>query len=121
MASLNVGFIGLGIMGAPMAGQLLKGGHKLFLNTHGTIPDDLVKGGGIVCQSGKEVAQKADIVIVMVPDTPNVDAVLFSENGVAKGIGKDKIVVDMSSISPIATKEFAKKINALGALYLDAP
>ena len=121
MASLNVGFIGLGIMGAPMAGHLLKGGHKLFLNTVGKVPDDLVKGGGILCETGKEVAQKADIVIVMVPDTPDVNAVLFSENGVAKGIGKDKIVVDMSSISPIATKEFAKKINELGALYLDAP
>jgi 2-hydroxy-3-oxopropionate reductase len=119
--SLNLGFIGLGIMGAPMAGHLIKGGHKLFVNTHGKVPDDIVKAGGIICNSGKEVAQKADIVIIMVPDTPDVAAVLFSDNGVAQGLAKGKIVVDMSSISPIATKEYAKKVNDTGALYLDAP
>jgi 2-hydroxy-3-oxopropionate reductase len=119
--SLNVGFIGLGIMGAPMAGHLIKGGHKLFVHTHGKVPDDIVKAGGIICSSGKEVAQKAEITVIMVPDTPNVAAVLFDDNGVAQGLGKNKIVVDMSSISPIATKEFAKKVNDLGALYLDAP
>ena len=117
----NVGFIGLGIMGAPMALNLQKGGHKLFVTSHSTTPADLVAGGAVVCANGAEVAKQADIIILMVPDTPHVESVLFGENGVAQGISKGKIVVDMSSISPIATKEFAKKINELGAEYLDAP
>jgi 2-hydroxy-3-oxopropionate reductase len=80
-----------------------------------------MEAGGKACANGKEVAQKADIIITMVPDTPHVDAALFDENGIAAGLTKGKIVVDMSSISPLATKEFAKKINALGCEYLDAP
>jgi 2-hydroxy-3-oxopropionate reductase len=119
--SLNVGFIGLGIMGAPMAGHLLKGGHRLFVNTRSKVPDDLVKAGAVVCGSPKEVAQKADVIVTMLPDTPDVEAVLFGENGVAKGLSKGKVVVDMSSISPIATKAFARRINELGGEYLDAP
>ena len=119
--SLNIGFIGLGIMGTPMAGHLQKAGHKLFVNTVGSVPDAVKNAGASVCATGKEVAQKADIIIVMVPDTPDVAAVLFSENGVAKGLSKGKTVVDMSSISPIATKDYAKKINELGCDYLDAP
>ncbi|MBS1187990.1 MAG: garR2 [Burkholderiaceae bacterium] len=117
----NVGFIGLGIMGAPMALNLQKGGHKLFVNSHSATPADLVAGGAVVCANGAEVAKQADIIILMVPDTPHVESVLFGENGVAQGISKGKIVVDMSSICPIQTKEFAKKINALGCEYLDAP
>jgi len=117
----NVGFIGLGIMGAPMALNLQKGGHKLFVNSHSSAPADLVAGGAVVCANGAEVAKQADIIILMVPDTPHVESVLFGENGVAQGISKGKIVVDMSSICPIQTKEFAKKINALGCEYLDAP
>src|SRR5262245_21223419 len=105
MASQNIGFIGLGIMGAPMAGHLLKAGHKLFVNTIGNVPEAVKNAGANLCASGKEVSQKADIIIVMVPDTPDVGAVLFSDNGVAKGLSKGKTVVDMSSISPIATKE----------------
>ena len=118
---MNVGFIGLGIMGTPMAANLIKGGHRLFLYSIPSVPQALVDAGGVACASGKEVAQKADIVITMVPDTPHVDAALFGENGVASGLAKGKIVVDMSSISPLATKEFARKINALGCEYLDAP
>ena len=117
----NVGFIGLGIMGAPMAGHLIKGGHKLFLHSHGGVPKALVDAGGNACETGKDVSQKSDVVITMVPDTPHVEDVLFGETGVAKGLSRGKTVVDMSSISPIATKEFAKKINALGCEYLDAP
>jgi 2-hydroxy-3-oxopropionate reductase len=117
----NVGFIGLGIMGAPMAEHLIKGGHKVFLQSRGGVPRPLIDIGGVRCETGKEVAQQSDIVIAMVPDTPHVEDVLFGETGVAKGLSKGKIVVDMSSISPIATKEFAKKINALGCEYLDAP
>jgi len=117
----NIGFIGLGIMGSPMAGHLLKGGHQVFLYSIPSIPQPLVEAGGKACANGREVAQKADIIITMVPDTPHVEAALFGENGVAQGLSKGKTVVDMSSISPLATKEFAKKINALGCEYLDAP
>jgi len=117
----NVGFIGLGIMGSPMAGHQLKGGHRVFLHSHGGVPTALAGAGGIACASGKEVAQNADVIITMVPDTPHVQDLLFGDNGVAQGLSKGKIVVDMSSISPIETKEFAKRINALGCEYLDAP
>jgi 2-hydroxy-3-oxopropionate reductase len=117
----KVGFIGLGIMGAPMAAHLQAGGHQLYLHDVKAPPSSLVEGGAKPCASGSEVAKNADIVIVMVPDTPHVEAVLFGENGVASGLSEGKIVVDMSSISPIATKEFAKKINKLGCEYLDAP
>lgn len=117
----KVGFIGLGIMGLPMATNLQAGGHQLFLNDMKAPPASLTGGGATVCASAAEVAKQADIIVIMVPDTPHVEAVLFGANGVASGITKGKIVVDMSSISPIATKEFAKKINDLGAEYLDAP
>jgi 2-hydroxy-3-oxopropionate reductase len=117
----NVGFIGLGIMGSPMAGHLIKGGHRVFLHSHGGVQQALTDAGGIACANGKEVAQKADVIITMVPDTPHVQDVLFGDNGVAQGLSKGKIVVDMSSISPIETKEFAKRINALGCEYIDAP
>jgi 2-hydroxy-3-oxopropionate reductase len=117
----KIGFIGLGIMGAPMAGHLIKAGHQLFVNTHGKVPAEIVESGATVCTSSKGVAERADIVFVMVPDTPDVEKVLFTADGVAAGLSKGKTVVDMSSISPIETKEFAQKINALGCDYLDAP
>jgi 2-hydroxy-3-oxopropionate reductase len=118
---IDIGFIGLGTMGRPMAGHLQAAGHRLFLHDVGPIAPELVAAGGIVCRSAREVAREADAVIIMVPDTPHVGAVLFGPDGVSEGISKGKIVVDMSSISPLATKEFAKKIEALGADYLDAP
>jgi 2-hydroxy-3-oxopropionate reductase len=118
---MNIGFIGLGIMGRPMAGHLQNGGHNLFLHDIAPLPQELIAGGGKACANGAEVARSAEIVIVMVPDTPHVEAVLFDKGGVAEGLSAGKTVVDMSSISPIATKEFAAKINALGCDYLDAP
>ena len=117
----NIGFIGLGIMGAPMAGHLQAGGHTLFVYDVADLPKEITDGGANACTSSKEVAEKGDIIIVMVPDTPHVEAVLFGESGVAEGLSKGKTVVDMSSISPIETKKFAEKINALGCDYLDAP
>ncbi|MBS0300937.1 MAG: NAD-binding protein, partial [Proteobacteria bacterium] len=120
-ASLNIGFIGLGIMGTPMAGHLMKGGHKLAAHTHGKVPDEVAQAGAKVCASGREVAQASDIIIIMVPDTPDVGKVLFAEDGVAAGLTKGKLVIDMSSISPVETKEYASKIEALGCDYLDAP
>jgi 2-hydroxy-3-oxopropionate reductase len=117
----KVGFIGLGIMGAPMAANLQAGGCKLYLHDHKNPPSALIEGGATVCTSGAEVAKRADIIIVMVPDTPHVASVLFDPDGVAAGLTAGKIVVDMSSISPMETKQFAKKINKLGCEYLDAP
>ncbi|MGB6008379.1 2-hydroxy-3-oxopropionate reductase [Castellaniella sp.] len=117
----NIGFIGLGIMGTPMAANLIKGGHSLVTFTHGKTPQSLLDAGAKAVANNTEVAKASDIIIVMVPDTPDVEAVLFGENGVAAGLSKGKTVIDMSSISPVATKEFAKKINALGCEYLDAP
>jgi len=121
MSKLKLGFIGLGIIGAPMASHLLAAGHELFINTRSKVPDEFANSAAVVCATPAEVAKKADIIITMVPDTPDVEKVLFGENGVAHGLTKGKIVIDMSSISPIATKEFAKKINDLGCEYLDAP
>ena len=117
----KIGFIGLGIMGAPMAMHLIKAGHQLFVHTVGKVPADIAASNATQCTSNRSVAERADIIIVMVPDTPDVEAVLFADDGVAAGLSKGKVVVDMSSISPIATKTFAKKINALGGDYLDAP
>jgi 2-hydroxy-3-oxopropionate reductase len=117
----KIGFVGLGIMGTPMANHLIKGGHELNLFSIPSVPESLVAAGGKACANGKEVAQKSDVVIVMVPDTPHVQAALFDANGIAEGLSKGKTVVDMSSISPIATKGFAKRINDLGCDYLDAP
>ena len=117
----NIGFIGLGIMGKPMAGNLIKGGHTLFLHSRSGVPQELTAAGGKACASAKEVAQKADIIITMVPDTPDVEKVLFGQNGVAEGLSRGKTVIDMSSISPIETKKFAKRVNELGCEYVDAP
>ena len=117
----KVGFIGLGIMGTPMAGHLQAAGHQLYLYDIKTPSAELVNAGATVCANGADVARNADIIIVMVPDTPHVEAALFNENGVAAGLTAGKIVVEMSSISPIATKVFAQKINALNCQYLDAP
>ena len=116
---MNIGFIGLGIMGAPMAGHLVAAGHKLFTYVRKNVPAEL----SVVtrCTSPADVAKQSEIVITMLPDTPDVADVLFGENGVASGLSAGKIVVDMSSISPIETKAFAKRINALGCEYVDAP
>jgi 2-hydroxy-3-oxopropionate reductase len=117
----KIGFVGLGIMGTPMAGHLLAAGHELFVHDLRPPVQALVDQGARVCASGKAVAQQSDIVIVMVPDTPHVAAALFDPGGIAEGLTKGKIVVDMSSISPVETKVFAQRVNALGCAYLDAP
>lgn len=118
---LKIGFVGLGIMGAPMARHLINAGHQLFVHTLGKVPRDISDSSATQCISAQGVAERSDIVFVMVPDTPDVEAVLFAEKGVAAGLRKGKTVVDMSSISPIATKAFALRINELGCDYLDAP
>jgi 2-hydroxy-3-oxopropionate reductase len=117
----KVGFIGLGIMGKAMAANLIKGGHALFLHSRSGVPQELTAAGGTACANAKDVAQKAEFVITMVPDTPDVEKVLFGTTGVAEGLSAGKIVIDMSSISPIETKAFAERINKLGCEYVDAP
>jgi 2-hydroxy-3-oxopropionate reductase len=118
---MKIGFIGLGIMGHPMALNLIKGGHELFVFGKRRLPADIREAGAIVCDSLKEIAERAEIVILMVPDTPDVKSVLFDPEGVAEGLSRGKTVVDMSSISPIETKEFAAAVNQKGCDYLDAP
>ena len=118
----KIGFIGLGIMGRPMAGHLQQGGHELFVVRHRSpLPEAILHGGATECASCREVAEKSELVIIMVPDTPDVERVLFGDEGVAAGLSEGKIVIDMSSISPIATREFAGKIGELGCRYVDAP
>jgi len=123
----KLGFIGLGIMGAPMAGHLINAGHEVFLSTRSQVKAELLTGKAVACGSAQEVAERADIIFMMLPDTPDVEKVLFGAKGVAAGLasggngGKGKVVVDLSSISPMDSKAFAARINELGAEYLDAP
>src|SRR5262245_47704998 len=118
----TIGFIGLGIMGSPMAGHLLDAGYPVVASSHRSKPPAALIDKGLKTVSGHDaVARAADIVITIVPDTPQVAEVLFGERGVADGLSKGKLVIDMSSISPIETKTFAEKIAALGCDYLDAP
>lgn len=104
-----------------MATHLQAAGHKLFLNTRSSVPAEMVAAGGVACASAKDVASQSEIIITMLPDTPDVEKVLFGVGGVAEGLTQGKIVIDMSSISPTETKTFAKRINDLGCLYYDAP
>lgn len=118
---MKIGFIGLGIMGAPMALHLINAGHELSYVKRSKVNADIAASSAKGLATAKEVAQQSDVVILMLPDTPDVQAVLFGENGVAEGLSKGKLVIDMSSISPIETKAFAAKIEALGCDYVDAP
>jgi 2-hydroxy-3-oxopropionate reductase len=122
---MDIGFIGLGIMGAPMARHLADAGHQLYVHTRSKVPAAIAETSAIQCASATEVAQRAEVIVTMLPDTPDVEAVLFGKGGIAAafegGGGKGKVVVDMSSISPMATKSFAKRLKELGADYVDAP
>jgi 2-hydroxy-3-oxopropionate reductase len=117
----KLGFVGLGIMGVPMAGRLRDGGHDIWAYDINGVPDALTAKGIKICGSSREAAEHAEILVVMVPDTPHVAAVLFGKDGAAAGLAKGSVVVDMSSISPIETKQYADKIEAQGSEYLDAP
>lgn len=118
---MNIGFIGPGVMGRPMAGHLIDAGHTLFLHRVKEVSQFLVRKGGKTVDSLRAVADQAELIILMVPDTPVVEQVVFGENGVASGLKPGKLVIDMSSISPVATKQFAAKIEEFGCDYLDAP
>ena len=112
---MKLGFIGLGIMGAPMAGHLRAAGHELYVNTRSKVPPSLLDAGARACGTPAEVARQAEVIFTMVPDTPDVAKVLFGDDGIAGVLGKGKTVVDMSSISPIETQVFAKQVEATGA------
>jgi 2-hydroxy-3-oxopropionate reductase len=119
---MDIGFIGVGIMGRPMAGHLLAAGHKLALVKHvSPLPPELLEGGAASLGSAAEVARRSEVIILMVPDTPDVERALFGSEGVAEGLTPGKLVVDMSSIDPIATRAFASRIRELGCDYVDAP
>lgn len=121
MSQKKIGFIGLGIMGAPMALRLVAGGHRLFVHTRSQLREEVKAAGATVCANAAEVARAADIIFTMLPDTPDVERVLFGAGGVAEGLSAGKTVIDMSSIAPIATKDFAARIEAAGCAWLDAP
>jgi 2-hydroxy-3-oxopropionate reductase len=116
-----IGFIGTGIMGRPMAGHLQSAGHDLYIRNRSPAPPELLEVGAVECGSCREVAERAEVIILMVPDTPDVAEVLFGADGVADGLTPGKTVVDMSTVSPIATVDFAKRINDAGCDYVDAP
>ena len=117
-----IGFIGLGTMGRPMAARVQAAGYRLaIVDFEPPLPQQLLDDGARVCATNRQVAEVCDIVVLMVPDTPDVDTVLFADDGVAAGLRPGKTVVDMSSISPTATVDFARRIDDLGCDYLDAP
>lgn len=118
---MKLGFIGLGIMGSPIAGHLCAGGHNLFVHTRSKVPQQLVDAGATVMGSAAEVATTSEVIFLMVPDTPDVEKVLFGANGIVDGLTPGKTVIDMSSISPLATRDFARRVQDLGCDYLDAP
>ncbi|MEO1986307.1 MAG: 2-hydroxy-3-oxopropionate reductase [Martelella sp.] len=118
---MKIGFIGLGLMGRPMAANLMDAGHELFINRVKPVSQFLVEKGATACDTPKAVAEAAEIVITIVSDTPDVEAVLFGENGAVHGLSEGKMVIDMSTISPVATRGFAEKLAAIGCAYLDAP
>ncbi|AQU84080.1 MULTISPECIES: 2-hydroxy-3-oxopropionate reductase [unclassified Halomonas] len=117
----KIGFIGLGIMGRPMAGHLLDAGHSLVTVKRGTLDAALAEKGMQEVASPKEVAQAAEVIITMVPDTSDVETVLFGEDGVIEGLQPGTLVIDMSSIAPMQTQAFAKRITEAGGEYVDAP
>lgn len=119
---MNVGFIGLGIMGKPMALNIQKAGHTVYAyDHHMKRADEVIAAGAKACASGKEVAEHADVVITMLQNSPNVESALFDENGVAEGLSAGKAVIDMSSIAPLASRDFAERLEKMGVDFMDAP
>ena len=118
---MQLGFIGLGVMGKPMAGHLIAAGHDVHLYRVKDAHADLIEQGGKRCGSAAQVAGSSDIVILMLPDTSDVEAVLFGDEGIESHLTAGKLVIDMSSISPVATKRFAARLAERGVGYVDAP
>ena len=118
----RVGFVGLGVMGAPMARHLLSAGYPLTVRSRSPAPvDAIVSEGASRASNAAEVAAASDVVITMLPDTPDVELVLFGDDGVASGAAGGSLVIDMSTIDPIATRAFADRLGSGGVAMLDAP
>ena len=119
---MNVGFVGLGIMGKPMAMNIQKAGHTVYAyDHHMERAEELIAAGGVACSCGKEVAEKSDVIITMLQNSPNVESAIFDENGLAEGLSAGKCIIDMSSIAPLASRDFAKRLAEIGVDFLDAP
>ena len=119
---MKVGFIGLGIMGRPMSKNLVKAGHELVVfDFNKEAVEDLVSCGAEAVQTGNEVAEKCEVVIIMVPNSPHVRAAVLGENGVAEGAHKGSVVIDMSSIDPTESKAIGAELEKMGIDMLDAP
>jgi 2-hydroxy-3-oxopropionate reductase len=118
---VTIGFIGIGIMGRPMAKNLIKAGYRLVVYDKFTKFDDLTAMGAEGASSNKEVASKSDVVITMLPNSPQVKEAILGEGGVTEGIASGKIVVDMSSIAPAVSREVGEALKAKGVAFLDAP
>src|SRR4029079_17898609 len=118
----TVGFIGLGVMGRPMAKHILAKGYKLVGCNRSRGPvDEIVKAGGTAGDTPADVARHATVIITMVPDTPDVEHVLTGHQGVLSGLQRGSVVIDMSSISPVATRRLAAEVASHGGTMLDAP
>lgn len=119
---MKIGFVGLGIMGKPMAKNLIKDGYEVICyDFNQSNMDEVAAAGASTAKNSQELANQSDIVITMLPNSPNVEAALFSEEGIAAGISEGKIVIDMSSINPVSSQRFAEKLAGLGVEFLDAP
>ncbi len=119
---MRIGFVGTGIMGRPMAGHLQAAGHDLLLYRHRSDPPaELIDGGATVGGSLAEIAAEAEVIVTILPDTPDVEAAMLGANGIASADLSGKLVIDMSSIDPIATRRFADRVRESGGAYLDAP
>ncbi|WP_033521742.1 2-hydroxy-3-oxopropionate reductase [Bifidobacterium bohemicum] len=119
---MKVGFVGLGIMGKPMALNVIKAGYPVVAYDRNTAPmQAIVQAGGEEGKSGKDVAQRTDVVITMLPNSPNVESALFDEDGIAEGLSEGKAVIDMSSIAPLASRDFDKRLSEMGVDFMDAP
>lgn len=119
---MKIGFIGLGIMGKPMAKNLLKAGHQLVVyDVVSQAVDELVSAGATRGNSPKDVASQVPLIITMLPNSPHVKTVLLGKDGVVEGVKPEQIVVDMSSIAPLVSREMARQLQAKGVEFLDAP
>ena len=120
--TMKLGFIGLGIMGRPMALNLRKAGHRLWVyGRRAETMKPLADAGATACSSPKDVAANADIVFICVSDTPDVEQVILGKDGLIRGVRPESVIVDMSTISPTATRAFASELKKRGADMLDAP
>lgn len=118
----NIGFIGLGIMGKPMAKNLLKAGYNLIVYDINSEPvQELVRAGAVGAKSSLDVAAQSEVIITMLPNSPDVREVVIGEKGIIHGLKSGTVFIDMSSISPLVSRELSEELNQIGVSMLDAP